>query len=98
MKFMTCIVSFVNIFPFYLQFGLVEMPLLLSALAGVLLMHESLGSVAVDLLSAIAIMDPKMGSQFLVAVLFYNNIFTKKDGIGPNMLVSFPSLFLTLDT
>ena len=64
------------------------MPLLLSAIAGVLLMHQSLGSIAVDSLSSIAIMDPKMGTQFLVAILFYSNIFTKKDIIGQNMLVS----------
>ncbi|PON84247.1 Armadillo-type fold containing protein [Trema orientale] len=64
-----------------------EMPLLLSAIAGVLLMHQSLGSIAVDSLTAIAIMDPKMGTQFLLAVLFYNNIFSKKDDTGKNMLL-----------
>ncbi|XP_062106921.1 protein RST1 isoform X2 [Humulus lupulus] len=64
-----------------------EMPLFLSAIAGVLLMHRSLGSVAVDSLTAIAIMDPKMGTQFLLAILFYNNIFAKKDDTSQNMLL-----------
>lgn len=65
------------------------MPLLLSAIAGVLLMHQSLGSISVDTLTAIAMMDPKTGTQFLLAILFYNNVFTKKDVIGQNMLVRF---------
>ncbi|KAM6572330.1 hypothetical protein CsatA_016410 [Cannabis sativa] len=64
-----------------------EMPLFLSAIAGVLLMHPSLGGVAVDSLTAISIMDPKMGTQFLLAILFYNNIFTKKDDTSQNMLL-----------
>lgn len=78
-----------------LLFVFVDMPLLLSAIAGVLLMHQSLGSVAVDSLTALAIMDPKLGTQFLLAILFYNNIFTKKDNIGQNMLVSFSFIFWT---
>lgn len=71
------------------------MPLLLSAVAGVLLMHRLLGSVAADSLTAIAVMDPKMGTQFLLAIIFYSNIFTKKDVAGQNMLVSIFFIFWT---
>ncbi|XP_024029477.1 protein RST1 isoform X2 [Morus notabilis] len=64
-----------------------EMPMLLSAIAGVLLMHQSLGSIVVDSLNSIAMMDSKTGTQFLLAILFYSNVFTKKDVIGQNMLL-----------
>lgn len=73
-----------------MSFACVEMPMLLSAIAGVLLMHQSLGSIAVDSLNAIAMMDSKTGTQFLLAILFYSNVFNKKDVIGQNMSVSFP--------
>ncbi|KAL5572771.1 hypothetical protein UlMin_022368 [Ulmus minor] len=69
------------------NFFVSEMSILLSAVTGVLLMHRSLGSVAADSLAAIAIMDSKIGTQLLLAVLFYNNTFTKKDAISQNMLL-----------
>jgi hypothetical protein len=69
---------------------LVEMPLLLSAVAGVLVMHQSLGSAALDSLAAIGVMDAKLGVPLLLAILFYSNIFTRNDIISHNMLVSFP--------
>ena len=52
-------------------------------------MHEVLGSTALDSLAAIATMDPKVGAQLLLAILFYNNIFTRKDISCYGMLVSF---------
>lgn len=65
------------------------MPLLLCAISGVLVMHQSLGSTALDSLAAIATMDPKVGAQLLLAILFYNNMFTRKDISCCTMLVSF---------
>lgn len=66
------------------------MPVLLSAVAGVLVMHQSLGNAALDSLAAIGVMDPRMGVPLLLAVLFYSNIFTMNDTISHNMLVSSP--------
>lgn len=68
---------------------LVEMPLLLSAVAGVLVMHQSLGSAALDSLAAIGVMDAKLGVSLLLAILFYSNLFTRNDITSHNMLVSF---------
>lgn len=70
-------------------FFLVEMPSLLSAIAGLLVMHELLGGAALDSLAAISTMDPKLGAQILLAILFYNNIFTRKDISRCSLLVSF---------
>ncbi|KAM1491327.1 hypothetical protein PS1_023795 [Malus domestica] len=71
------------------------MPLLLCAIAGVLVMHEVLGSTALDSFAAIATMDPKVGAQLLLAILFYNNIFTRKDisrcGMLPKLLTTLPA-------
>ncbi|RVW46583.1 Protein RST1 [Vitis vinifera] len=64
-----------------LAFVLVEMPLLLSAIACGLFMHHSLGCAAIDSLAAIGIMDPKLGVTMLLTILFFNNIFSSK-GIG----------------
>lgn len=68
----------------------VEMPLLLSAVAGVLVIHQSLGSAALDSLASIGVMDAKLGVPLLLAILFYNDIFTRNDILNQNMLVSFP--------
>ncbi|KAK8993627.1 hypothetical protein V6N11_007854 [Hibiscus sabdariffa] len=65
---------------------LTEMPLLLGAIAAVLVMHPSLGNAAIDALASIGNMDPKLGVSLLLSVLFYNNIFTRKDVVSPNML------------
>lgn len=69
---------------------IVEMPLLLSAVAGVLVIHQSLGSAALDSLASIGVMDAKLGVPLLLAILFYNDIFTRNDILNQNMLVSFP--------
>lgn len=47
-----------------------------------------MGASAVDSLSSIAIMDPKLGVPLLLAVMFYSNIFTRNDAICHDMLVS----------
>lgn len=70
-----------------------EMPLLLAAVVGVLLIHPSMGATAVDSLSSIALMDPKLGVSLLLTIMFYSNIFTRKDAISHDMLVT--SLFCT---
>ncbi|XP_062010189.1 protein RST1 isoform X1 [Rosa rugosa] len=73
-----------------------EMPSLLSAIAGLLVMNEVQGGTALDSLAAIATMDPKLGAQMLLAILFYNNIFTRKDisrfTMLPKLLTMLPAL------
>ena len=53
-----------------LLFVLVEMPLVLSAIACGLFMHHSLGCAAIDSLAAIGIMDPKLGVTLLLTVRY----------------------------
>ncbi|CAN1347180.1 Protein RST1 [Linum perenne] len=73
-----------------------EMPQLLSAVGGVLVIHQLLGNDAVDLLAAVGIMDPKLGVGLLLSVLFYISIFTRKDvnyqSMLPQVLAMLPSL------
>lgn len=76
----------------FVSFVFVEMPLLIGAIASVLLMHPSLGSAAIDALASIGIMDPKLGVPLLLAILFYNNIFTRK-AVYQNMVVRIPTDF-----
>ncbi|KAJ7970794.1 Protein RST1 [Quillaja saponaria] len=64
-----------------------EMPFLLSAVVGVLLMHPSLGATALDSLAALGVMDPKLGVPLLLTILFYSNIFTTKNVISCDMLL-----------
>ncbi|XP_028069666.1 protein RST1 isoform X6 [Camellia sinensis] len=68
---------------------LAEMPLLLSAIASILVMHGKLGSSAVEFLAVIGVMDPKLGVPLLLTILFYTNIFsgTGKDTNFHNMLL-----------
>ncbi|KAI8028996.1 Protein RST1 [Camellia lanceoleosa] len=68
---------------------LAEMPLLLSAIASILVMHGKLGSSAVEFLAVIGIMDPKLGVPLLLTILFYTNIFsgTGKDTNFHDMLL-----------
>ncbi|XP_061373555.1 protein RST1 isoform X2 [Gastrolobium bilobum] len=66
---------------------LTEMPLLLSAVLGVLFIHPSMGPAAVDSLSSIAIMDPKLGVPLLLTIMFYSNILTRNDVINHDMLL-----------
>ncbi|KAK7381419.1 hypothetical protein VNO78_34092 [Psophocarpus tetragonolobus] len=64
-----------------------EMPLLLSAVLNVLLIHSSVGAAAVDSLSSIAIMDPKLGVPLLLTIMFYSNIFIRNDINRHDMLL-----------
>lgn len=66
------------------------MPMFFGAITGVLVMDQSWGNIAIDLLAAIGVMDPKQGVTLLLAILFYSKIFTRKDINYQNMLVSFP--------
>ncbi|KAK7316466.1 hypothetical protein VNO77_35522 [Canavalia gladiata] len=69
------------------QVFLNEIPLLPSAVLSVLLIHPLMGAAAVDSLSSIAIMDPKLGLPLLLAIMFYSNIFTKHDVNCHDMLL-----------
>ncbi|XP_024006795.1 protein RST1 isoform X2 [Eutrema salsugineum] len=54
-------------------------PILLGAVAGVLVMHPSLGPEAIDSLSAIGGIDPKMSVPLLLVVLYYSNLLSRTD-------------------
>ncbi|KAI7987000.1 Protein RST1 [Camellia lanceoleosa] len=73
---------------------LAEMPLLLSAIASILVMHGKLGSSTIEFLAVIGIMDPKLGVPLLLTILFYTNIFsgTGKDTNFHDMLEVDPSM------
>ncbi|KAJ6775784.1 FOCADHESIN FAMILY MEMBER [Salix koriyanagi] len=73
-----------------------ELPPLLCAITGVLVMHRSIGDAAIDLLGAIGIVDPKQGVPLLLAILFYSNIFTGKDTSYQNMLPKLLALLPSL--
>ncbi|ESW23000.2 hypothetical protein PHAVU_004G009118 [Phaseolus vulgaris] len=64
-----------------------EMPLLLSSVLNVLLIHPSMGAASVDSLSSIAIMDPKLGVPLLLTIMFYSNIFRRNDVNCHDMLL-----------
>ncbi|GAY46821.1 protein RST1 [Citrus sinensis] len=63
-----------------------EMSMLLGAIASVLVIHPSLGSSAVDAFATVGKMDPKLGVPLLLAILFYSNMFTRKDVVCQNKL------------
>nr|GMC62090.1 protein RST1 isoform X1 [Ipomoea batatas] len=58
-----------------------EMPLLLSGIACVLLMHQSLGHSAGDLLAICNKMDPKLGVPLMLVILFYNHIYSDNKNV-----------------
>ncbi|XP_019448328.1 PREDICTED: protein RST1 isoform X2 [Lupinus angustifolius] len=64
-----------------------EMPSLLTAVIGVLLIHPSMGAAAVNSLSSMAMMDPKLGVPLLLTIMFYSNIFIRKDVVRHDMLL-----------
>ncbi|XP_010555953.1 PREDICTED: protein RST1 [Tarenaya hassleriana] len=73
-----------------------EIPVLLGAIACVLVIHPSLGSDAIDILAATGVMDPKMAVPLLLAVLYYSNIFSRKDNPCRNALPKLLSLLPSL--
>lgn len=79
-----------NLYLIFVSFFPVEMPLLFGAIAAVLVMHPSIGSTSIDALASIGNMDPKLGVSLLLSILFYNNIFTRKDVVYQSMLVRVP--------
>lgn len=72
-----------------LPFTRVEMPFLVGAISAIMVVHRSLASDAVELLAAIGTLDPKIGFQLLLLVLFYCNIFSRKEVERQDMVVSF---------
>lgn len=65
------------------------MPFLVSAITAITVAHHSLATDAVELLAAIGTLDPKIGFQLLLLVLFYCNIFSRKEVQRQDMVVSF---------
>ncbi|XP_021714908.1 protein RST1-like isoform X2 [Chenopodium quinoa] len=51
-----------------------EVPFVLGALAGSLVVNQSLGSSAIETLAALSNMEPKLGVSLLLAVLYYCNL------------------------
>ncbi|XP_019185386.1 PREDICTED: protein RST1 isoform X4 [Ipomoea nil] len=58
-----------------------EMPLLLSGIACVLLMHQSLGHSAGDLLAICNKMEPKLGVPLMLVILFYNHMYSDNKNV-----------------
>ena len=67
------------------------MPLLLSSIACVLIMHKTFGSSAIDFLAVSGTVDPKLDIPLLLVILFYNSVLSGKDKEinFHDMLVSF---------
>lgn len=65
-----------------------EIPILLGALAGVLVMHPSLGPDAIDSLTAVGGIDPKMSVPLLLVVLYYSNLLSRTNVLCQSLLVS----------
>lgn len=66
----------------------VEIPMLLGALAGSLVVHESLGSYAIEILAFLNNMDPTLGVPLLLAVLYYCNFVRCYSKCSNDLLVS----------
>ncbi|CAH8361043.1 unnamed protein product [Eruca vesicaria subsp. sativa] len=63
-----------------------EIPILLGAVAGVLVMHPSLGPDAIDSLTAVGSIDPKMSVPLLLVVLYYSNLLSRTNVPGQSLL------------
>lgn len=64
-----------------------EMPMIICTVASVLVTHQLLGPAAVDVLTAMGLADPKLGVPLLLGVLFFTNIFARKDVGRGDMLL-----------
>lgn len=73
-----------------------EIPILLGAVAGVLVMHRSLGPEAIDSLTTIGGIDPKMSVPLLLAVLYYSNLLSRTDVPCQSLLVRLLSFIFLL--
>ncbi|PHT57117.1 hypothetical protein CQW23_05603 [Capsicum baccatum] len=60
---------------------LTDMPMILSAIACVLVMHQIDGSSSVDILANSSKVDPKLGVPLLLVIQFYNHIFSTNTGV-----------------
>ncbi|PIA29308.1 hypothetical protein AQUCO_06100078v1 [Aquilegia coerulea] len=65
----------------------IELSLLLGSVVAGMVMHQSLGSYAVDAFAAIGIMDPKLGLPQLLSVLFYCKFFCNYNSSTHEMLL-----------
>ncbi|CAH9123168.1 unnamed protein product [Cuscuta epithymum] len=65
---------------------LTEMPSLLSGIACVLLLHQTLGQSAGDLLAICSKLDPKLGVPMWLVVLFYTHMLSDNKGVGSHGL------------
>lgn len=69
------------------------MPVILSAIACVLIMHRTDGSSSVDVLANSSRADPKLGVPLLLVIQFYNHIFSTNKSIDSHgVLVNFSLL------
>ncbi|XP_056169713.1 protein RST1 isoform X2 [Syzygium oleosum] len=64
-----------------------EMPMTICTVASVLVTHQLLGPAAVDVLTAMGLVVPKLGVPLLLGVLFFTNIFARKDVGRGDMLL-----------
>ncbi|EOA23150.1 hypothetical protein CARUB_v10016560mg [Capsella rubella] len=73
-----------------------EIPILLGAVAGVMVMHPSLGADGIDSLNIIGGIDPTMSVPLLLAVLYYSNLLSRTNvpcqSLLPKLLGLLPSL------
>ncbi|XP_010316299.1 protein RST1 isoform X3 [Solanum lycopersicum] len=60
---------------------LIDMPMILSAIACVLVMHQADGSSSVDILANSSRADPKLGVPLLLVIQFYNHIFSTNTSV-----------------
>lgn len=74
----------------------VEISFLLGALAGSLVVHQSLGSYAIETLAALNSMEPKLGVPLLLAVLYYCNLLRSNIKYCDELLVSVFSYYQLL--
>lgn len=63
------------------------MTMLICSVANVLVTHPSMGPSAVDVLTAMGVVDPTAGVTLLLAVLFFNGLYNKKDIMGGELMV-----------
>ncbi|XP_048128123.1 protein RST1 [Rhodamnia argentea] len=64
-----------------------EMPMRICTVASVLVTHQLQGPAAVDVLTAMGLVDPKLGIPLLLGVLFFTNMFARKDVGRGDMLL-----------
>ncbi|KAK4712605.1 hypothetical protein R3W88_007118 [Solanum pinnatisectum] len=66
---------------------LIDMPMILSAIACVLIMHQTDGSSFVDILANSSRADPKLGVPLLLVIQFYNHIFSTNTSVDSHRVL-----------